>query len=187
MTTREEIERVVRDMHNAHYSPESPHGLVKPHESPNVNTIYRMWNDGEISYEKGGDAFGDRSVKQYRQGLCSNMSVLPRFPLEARSGYTYAILTVDECECVYALLKEHFDPFLAKRIEVRVSSPHDTVDATIREITKMRDIRVVYRSPRSDMFVVQSLSGTVEEVQTKLEETMRASDPDGVFVFTRVD
>ena len=186
--TREELEGIVQEMHNAHYTPENPHGLWKPDEAPNANTIYKVWNDGEITYEKGGDAFGDRSLKQLRTGhnIFGAGAVLPTFPILGGRGYSYAMLTVDECCHVNKLLKDYFDPFMPKRVEVRVTAPPETVDGVVRKLV-MRDIRVVYRSPANDMFVVQSLMGTSEEVQAKLDETLRTSLPDGMFTFTRVD
>ena len=36
--------------------------LIKPKESPNSNTIYKLYSDGSITYEKGGDAYGCRTV-----------------------------------------------------------------------------------------------------------------------------
>lgn len=187
--TREELERVVREMHNAHYTPENPNGLWKPNEAPNANTIYKVWNDGEITYEKGGDAFGDRSLKQLRTGhnIFGAGAVLPTFPILGGKGYSYAMLTVDECCHVNKLLKEYFDPFMPKRVEVRVTTtPPETVDGIVRNLA-MRDIRVMYRSPANDMFVVQSLMGTAEEVESKLNEVLRATLSEDMFMFTRVD
>jgi hypothetical protein len=190
MVTREDIERTVLEMHNAHYTQENPHGLLQPDEAPNTNTIYKVWNDGEITYEKGGYAFGDRSLKQLRTSITHTGSLpLPNFPQAcSKNGYSYAMLTMDECYRVHALLKEYFDPFLPKRFEVRLiaaANNASTIDMAIYKL-KMCDIRLVYRSPANDMFVVQCcclLGTTAEEVEALIRSTL----PDETFMFTRVD
>ena len=35
--------------------------LINPNESPNGNTIYHLYDDGNITSQKGGWAYGDRS------------------------------------------------------------------------------------------------------------------------------
>jgi len=48
--------------HNKHYEA-SPTGLWMPKESPNGNTIYHLYSDGEITYQKGGWAYLQCSVQ----------------------------------------------------------------------------------------------------------------------------
>lgn len=164
--TREELEQIVLDMHNAHYSPENPNGLWKPDDSPNANTIYKIWSDGEITYEKGGFAFGDRSLKQSRAPLVNlDKSTLPKFPKDQGNGNSYAILTSDECYEVLALLRQYFDPYIQKRVEVRLNVPADVLERLVREIY-MDGLEIVYRSPANDLFVVQ---GSAEDLQLKLD------------------
>lgn len=85
--------------HNKHYE-NSPTGLLKPNESPNGNTMYHLYNDGEITYQKGGWAYGQRSV--FQDGLpVNNMKKLQlNFPKDMGviGGETYAILTQKECQ-----------------------------------------------------------------------------------------
>jgi len=181
METRTELERVVSDMHHAHYS-DNPNGLVNPDQSPSENIIYRVWNDGEITYEKGGDVFGDRSLKQLCAGTCifeSDKSKLPTFPLSSSNGYSYAILTMQECLQVGRLLKVYFDAFMPKRFEVRLTTTATIDDEGIRKLST-KGIRVLYRSPANDMMIVQSLAGTTEE---ELFDCF----PEGSITFTRVD
>lgn len=173
--TREELEQIVLDMHKAHYSPENPNGLWKPDESPNANTIYKIWSDGEITYEKGGFAYGERSLKQSRGPLVYlDKSTLPKFPNDQGNGNSYAILTTDECYKVLALLRQYFDPYMPKRVEVRVEIETDVLERLVREIA-MDGLKIVYRSPVNDMFVVQSMMGSAEDVQLKLDARLRMS------------
>lgn len=184
----DEIERIVLELHNAHYTPESPHGLWKPNEAPNANTIYKIWQDGEITYEKGGDAFGYRSLKQ----MCGPIvyvgkDLTPNFPIKLGNGNSYAILTTDECFRVYDLLKQHFDPYISKRVEVRVKDASDDVIRRLIGEMIMSDLRVVYRSPLNDVFVVQSLMGTAEDVRAKLDTHLRATLPENSYTYTFVN
>lgn len=187
-TTREELERIVRDLHHAHYTAENPNGLWKPDESPNANTIYKLWSDGEITYEKGGHAFGDRSLKQLRGPIVHiSKSLLPKFPVCFENGNSYAILTVDECYEVCRMLKEYFDPYIQKRVEVRtVDVSSEVLRRLIGEMI-MSDLRVVYRSPKNDMFVVQSLMGTAEDVRVKMDTHLSSALPEGSYSYTFVD
>ncbi len=184
---REELERIVLGLHNAHYTPESPHGLWKPNEAPNANTIYKIWQDGEITYEKGGDAFGDRSLKQ----MCGPIvhvgkDLMPNFPIKLDNGNSYAILTTDECFRVYDLLKQHFDPYISKRVEVRIKDASVDVIRQLIHKMLMSDLRVVYRSPLNDVFVVQSLIGTAEDVRTRLDTHLSTTLPEGSYTYTFV-
>lgn len=118
---RTELEQIVASMHVAHYTPETPHGLWHPDEAPNTNTIYKVWNDGEITNEKGGHAFGERSKRSSAQPLVSGVdSVLPTFPLNGNGIHSYAILTMDECSAVRGMLKKLLAPYIFSRAEVRV-------------------------------------------------------------------
>ncbi len=171
---RKEIEALVRGLYESHFTHENPHGLLHPDESPNTNTIYKAWSDGEITYEKGGYAYGDRSMKQVTLPLVyfSDKSVLPTFPI-AHGGNTCAILTLDECRNVRGILKQFFDPMLPKRIEVRIDvdeASTERVNTAIRRVMA-EGIKVTYRSPvpRPVIFVVESLMASSADVMSKIE------------------
>lgn len=70
--TVSDVVAVANDMHNPR--------LVDPDEAPNANIIYRLWCDGQLTSEKGGAAFGQRSVYVYQ-----NVSPSP-FKPEAFTG-----------------------------------------------------------------------------------------------------
>ena len=67
---------------------------IRPDLSPNENTIYIVWNDFEITDEKGGPVFGQRSVRTSYPSLF--FTTVFRFPFQ-RSMYTGAIMSYEEC------------------------------------------------------------------------------------------
>ena len=172
---RDELEALVKKLHDSHYTPESPHGLLHPDEAPNTNTIYKIWNDGEFTYEKGGYAYGDRSMKQVSLPIIhvSNKDTLPTFPIR-HGPHSYAMLTVDECRQVRGLLRDFFEPMLPKRIEVRIDSDDtERVNTSIRRIMS-EGLKVTYRSPlpRPTIFVIDALMGSSADVTARVERCL---------------
>jgi hypothetical protein len=84
--------------HNKHFE-NSEYGLVNPNESPNGNIIYHLYSDGEITSQKGGWAYLQRSEFSdwYNPDIPSYDKVAFNFPKKANNNYTYAVLTFDEC------------------------------------------------------------------------------------------
>lgn len=83
--------------HKKHYE-HSDTGLIHPKESPNENIIYHLYSDGEISYQKGGWAYLQRSefAKDYTLG--GHRELRLSFPNESSYGRTYVVLTEEECK-----------------------------------------------------------------------------------------
>jgi hypothetical protein len=81
--------------HNKHYA-ESPTGLWKPNESPNGNTMYHLYDDGEITYEKGGWAYGKRSVFQFSMPINKIKFEFPKTHVD-NVNESYVMLTENEC------------------------------------------------------------------------------------------
>ncbi len=72
--------------------------LIIPDMSPNDNTIYSLYSDGTITYQKGGSAYGSRYVfeSEYKFNnfrLC-NFNFGDKI---ASDGSTYVLLTNEEC------------------------------------------------------------------------------------------
>lgn len=82
--------------HDAHYVA-SPTGLVNPIESPNANQIYHLYSTGEISFQKGGSAYMQRSEFMTHGTVTNYQKLALNFPKKAADGSTYVILTEDEC------------------------------------------------------------------------------------------
>jgi len=82
--------------HNCHYI-YSPNGLINPKDSPNGNQIYHLYSTGEISFQKGGWAYLQRS-ECISMGKITNYQKLGlKLPKQAADETTYAILTKEEC------------------------------------------------------------------------------------------
>lgn len=94
--TIEKLNEMIIDAHNAHYLT-SKTGLIMPNESPNGNTIYHLYSDGSITYQKGGWAYRQRSEFNYKYKI-DNASDSFIFPFTAADDTTYVILTIEECE-----------------------------------------------------------------------------------------
>jgi len=92
MTTT--LNKEVNDLHFSHYGT-SLTGLVIPTESPNGNIIYHLYNDGEITHQKGGWAYLQRTEFSVQPPLFYGQSPYT-FPMQVYD-HTYAILTESEC------------------------------------------------------------------------------------------
>ena len=83
--------------HDAHYTV-SPTGLINPKESPNANQIYHLYSTGEISFQKGGSAYMQRSEFMTHGTMSNYQKLALKFPKRSADGSTYVILTEDECK-----------------------------------------------------------------------------------------
>lgn len=165
-----ELERTVAAMHAAHYTPENPNGLWKPDESPNINTIYKIWNDGEITNEKGGEAFGERSVRTSYPPLVGPDCAKPRFPLEGAFN-SYAILTLDECFEVRGMLQTALAPHIVSHAEVRVHTESEETVRALRRSFYGLGLTVVHNSPvvvSPYIFVLRGKGDVAHTVRTRL-------------------
>ena len=80
--------------------------LVKKDEQPNANIIYSLYSDGSITREKGGWAYKKRSIFGVASEIVRPANFFT-FPCEASGeGYTYAVMTEDNCRIVRELMNE---------------------------------------------------------------------------------
>jgi hypothetical protein len=80
--------------------------LIKPEEQPNGNIIYHLYSDGTITRQKGGWAYGKRSVTDI-ESYCVKPNTLFTFPCKGLyEGDTYAILTMENCKEIKNLMNE---------------------------------------------------------------------------------
>ena len=84
----EELNKKICELHNPN--------LVDRSKAPNDNLIYHLYSDGTITYQKGGDVYGMRSMFDLK-GRIWGLSGLFTFPMKAQDCTTYAILTEKEC------------------------------------------------------------------------------------------
>jgi hypothetical protein len=80
--------------------------LIDVKEAPNGNLIYHLYSDGTITRQKGGWAYGKRSVFDIK-GKCVSPNTYFRFPIESVvSEDTYAIMTKETCEKIRDIIDE---------------------------------------------------------------------------------
>lgn len=91
--TLEGLYELVKQVHNP--------DLVIKDASPNGNTIFHIYNDGEITYQKGGWAYGQRSVATDKYPFSNKKFDSTRFPIQGSDifGKTigHAIATEQDC------------------------------------------------------------------------------------------
>lgn len=97
MSESHQFNQDIIEAHNAHYV-NSETGLVNPTESPNGNQIYHLYSTGEISFQKGGWAYMQRSEFMTHGTLPNYQKLALKFPKRAADGSTYVILTEEECK-----------------------------------------------------------------------------------------
>jgi hypothetical protein len=97
MSEVEYLSESIIDAHNRHYL-HSPTGLINPKESPNGNQIYHLYSTGEISFQKGGWAYLQRSECTSDGKIFNYQKLGLKLPKQAADGSTYVILTKDECK-----------------------------------------------------------------------------------------
>lgn len=85
----EQLNQEIIDAAKKYILPNGTCSLVHPDESPNANTIYHLYNDGEITSEKGGWAYGQRSVFTSAYPI-KNCHLL-------RFTFRYVVLPYEEC------------------------------------------------------------------------------------------
>lgn len=100
-----ELNNEINNLHLSRYTKENPFGLHKPKGNPTENTIYHLYDDGEITYQKGGHAYMRRTEFTWREPISNKpLLVLPK----KTYGHvqTYAVLTEEECLKYHNQLKE---------------------------------------------------------------------------------
>lgn len=94
------LEVIMKYIKNAH----NPN-LIIPEESPNGNIIYHIYSDGEITSQKGGWAYLQRSEFNVNYITCKN-KYNNLFPIN-RGEFTYAIVTEHDALRIQNMLVEY--------------------------------------------------------------------------------
>jgi hypothetical protein len=91
------VNEMVCNLHNP--------SIIDPKLQPNENIIYCLYSDGTITRQKGGWAYGKRSVIDIMSKILKP-NTLFTFPLKGESeGDTYAILSYDDCVKIRNIMK----------------------------------------------------------------------------------
>lgn len=95
-----ELNTEIITAHTKHYET-SPTGLVIPTESPNGNGIHHLYSTGEVTWQKGGWAYLQRSeftlddiIPGYEKLELKFVNIIKS---DDESEKSYVILTKDEC------------------------------------------------------------------------------------------
>ena len=100
LTTSFTLEQIQTEIKNAH----NP-GLVLPEESPNGNWITHLYSYGEITSQKGGWAYLQRSEFTFSYDrFKKNYSDL--FPMK-RDNNTYAIMTDEDAKRIKKMILDY--------------------------------------------------------------------------------
>jgi hypothetical protein len=99
-----DIQQIAKQIHN----PE----LIDTKLSPNENTIYILWNDGEITEEKGSWSFGMRNVFTNTSSFVFNP--IFKFPFSRSYLYNGIILKYDDCILFRNFLIKHLNNYKIK-------------------------------------------------------------------------
>lgn len=99
----------INEMINLKHNP----NLIKIDEAPNGNVIYHIYSDGEITSEKGGGVYGQRSrftqthpISQTNHIRLSNYDIF-KFPLTDDYNNKYAITTRDDAFAIRLLMIDY--------------------------------------------------------------------------------
>ena len=75
--------------------------LIKEEEQPNDNIIYHIYNDGEITHQKGGWAYRQRTEFIEQSPIRIRKFDFSKFPIQTKNLYDqnigYIIATKEDC------------------------------------------------------------------------------------------
>jgi len=80
--------------------------LVQPEESPNGNIIYHIYSDGEITSQKGGWAYLQRSEFTSLYALQLKKKYYDLFPIKHSANISYAIVTEKDANTIRQMMIE---------------------------------------------------------------------------------
>ena len=97
----QEICNFINSVHNP--------SLVIPNESPNGNIIYHIYSDGEITYQKGGWAYQQRSefTEKYPSFKKNYVDIFPIKIQDYNNKLSYAIVTIADAEKIVNMIKQY--------------------------------------------------------------------------------
>lgn len=87
----DELKHLITASHNPN--------LVKPNESPNGNIIYHIYSDGEITEQKGGSAYlqrSERTLQYCLYGINVDPAIFPNKRATDYNTFGYAIVTRED-------------------------------------------------------------------------------------------
>ena len=98
-TIIQEIKEKIEEYHNP--------SLILNDESPNNNTIYKLYEDFSITHEKGGWAYGQRTQFLVECPLLYDTKLGIEFPMKETGEKSYAIMEYKHCIELYDKYKAY--------------------------------------------------------------------------------
>ena len=80
--------------------------LINSDQQPNENIIYQLYSDGTITRQKGGWAYGKRSLSDIAYEIVKPNTYFTFPNVGENEGDTYAIMTLENCHKVRNLMNE---------------------------------------------------------------------------------
>lgn len=98
-SNQEKVKVIVNQINNKIKECHNP-DLLKRDEAPNSNWIYKIWEDGTVTHEKGGFAYGQRSMFDDKSAVCHNsftheLLIFPMYCKIRLMDEGYAMVTQD--------------------------------------------------------------------------------------------
>lgn len=106
----EQIYNLINEKHNPNLVESDIIGTINyvNNTCPNSNTIYHLYNDGEITYQKGAWAYLQRSEFQKFESINYEFDY-NRFPKKSRNNQGYCIVTLENALIIRNLMIEYLD------------------------------------------------------------------------------
>ena len=98
---KENVQQYICGLHELHCD---KNDIIKLDQTPNENKIFHLYGDGEITFQKGSYAYGQRSEFPDTYGFLHYKNRF-MFPC-TRGTHTYCLLTEDECYDCIKLMKK---------------------------------------------------------------------------------
>jgi hypothetical protein len=125
--------------------------LVIRGESPNKNKIYHIYNNGQITHQKGGRAYLERNEFVEKYSISSQIKTLD-FPMVGDSstiGIKYAIVTLNDAISI----REKMIEFLPLNREFMIRERSRTQDIRLKEIKELEIIREKIKNEINEMII----------------------------------
>ena len=98
------IEKKIYELIDKYHNP----ALVIPDASPNADKIFHLYNNGEITFQKGGYAYGERNEFTYESSIYNiKLLDITKFPQITNNQKSFYIIATEKhcCEIRNEMLK----------------------------------------------------------------------------------
>lgn len=84
--------------------------------------VYKVFSDGEVTLEKGGDLYGQRSMHCVREGVGTNFIFSAKCPTQTAKGrdYQYCICTEEQAKAIRKAIMEKYAAILIEKAKLNL-------------------------------------------------------------------